>query len=276
MGIKSDFFEEMSSRVLSAHLQPVNYSEVANFTPEQEDIEIFDCQTGEKVGLCEVKSQLDEKSQSLEAAIQKHGRITEVMTSQEGIWDVRVKKTFQLSKSIKKMESVVDYAMTNQVNLDVRLHSTNADKNVLSVMAANEIVSVKKIGNAHPAKVAIHAQSEAYLIPEQVQGLNKWIRDNSEKWKNSLDRLRVSKLPQRHLFIWISDATPISIREPALFDPCLLPTECPTNLEFITHLWIGISISQEGTCHCWLFECGVGWKLVVMDKLQLPKDKGQS
>lgn len=246
-------------------------AEVANFQPPEEDIEIFEMATGAKVGLGEVKAQLDEKSEAFSTEIIKRGRtITEIQDA-DGIWDVRVKTRFHFQNSLKDLERICEYAVRANIALDLRSQNSGVDDEISNAMKKHGIVSIQRIGQASPAKIFLHVESKGGFIPDEVTGIQDWLNEHKDIYSNSIKRLSSSSLSQRHLFLWLSDATPSEIRDPARFHPGRLPSIEPKGIDFLTHLWLGLSISQDGECIAWLFEPNRGWQLVTSNQMAFLK-----
>jgi len=264
---KSDFYEELSAKIMTSHLMPSLRAEKANSQPQKEDIGIFDFSTGKKVGIGEVKAQLDPKSEAFSAEVLKRGRTVSILQDADGIWDVRVTSSFNFQNSIEALKSICEFAIATNASLDVRFRTFEIAPETHNAMRKHQVVSVTRIGESSPAKVFLHEVSKGGFIPDQVSGIDDWLKSSSIKYKNSLERLNSSNLSQRHLFIWLSDATPPEIRETARFNPQELPKEDLKGWDFLTHIWLGLSIWQDGTCLAWLFEPKVGWKLVKTNQL---------
>ena len=259
---KSDFYEELSAKIITSYLMPSLRAEKANSRHQKEDIEIFEFSTGKKVGIGEVKAQLDPKSEAFSTEVLKRGRTVSILQGADDIWDVRVTSSFNFQNSIEALNSICEYAIATNASLDVRFRSFEIAPETYRAMRKHRVVSVTRIGESSPAKVFLHEVSKGGLIPDQVSDIDDWLKSSSFNYKNSLERLKSSNLSQKHLFIWLSDATPPEIREPARFHPHELPKDELKAWDFLTHIWLGLSIWQDGTCLAWLFEPKVGWKLV--------------
>ena len=265
MGKKSEFYEFLASQVISERLRQTHFARVAEHKPPKEDLEIFSSDSGFKVGIGEVKAQLDEKLEALNAEISKQGRLIAELPGFEGIWDLRVKKSFRVSNLSQILHELFDENRLTDSDLASGMHLNGRSALQLDLMEKHQIRSLSRIGSAVPAKVYLHSESTAAFIPDHVENLDQWLRGYEDKYKNSLERLRTSDLEQKHLFLWLSDETPTNIREPARWHPEQLPRENLTSFDYLTHLWLGISLDQAGNSRSWLYRPIFGWELVLTD-----------